>query len=138
MKKTVFIYGLLLAGVVVGLKTLEHKWMVRDISQQVYILFIALSFMALGIWLSYQLIRKNQNKNINSVNHAVIKQLGLSPKELQVLEKMATGLSNQAIANELFISINTVKTHIKNCYTKLSVSSRIQAINKAKDLRVIE
>ncbi len=137
MKKTVIIYGALLAAVVVALKTLEYKWLVRDISQQVYILIIALGFMALGVWISYQLLTKKQTTQPNSQNMAAIKQLGLSPKELQVLEKVVAGLSNQAIADELFVSINTVKTHLKNGYAKLSVSSRVQAINKLKEYNII-
>ncbi len=138
MKKTAIIYGLLLAAFVVVLKTLEYKWLVKEISQQIYILMIALFFMALGVWLSYQLITKKQHTESKDKNLVAIKQLGLSPKELQVLEKVAAGLSNQAIANELFVSINTIKTHLKNSYAKLSVSSRINAINKLKELNIVE
>ncbi len=138
MKKNVIIYGFLLAVVVVGLKTLEYKWMVRDISQPIYILVIAVGFMFLGVWVSYQLLNKKQPQKIGSPNQAAIEQLGLSPKELQVLEKVAAGLSNQAIANELFVSINTIKTHLKNSYSKLSVSSRIHAINKLKALNIVK
>ncbi len=138
MKKTVFIYGLLLAGVLISLKTLEYKWLLRDISQQVYLLIVALGFMALGVWLSFQLIRPKPYKQHAMPNEAAIKQLGLSEKELRVLEKMAQGLSNQDIADELFVSINTVKTHLKNGYVKLEVSSRIKAINKLKSLNIVK
>ena len=94
--------------------------------------------MALGVWLSYQLITKKQHAESKDKNLVAIKQLGLSPKELQVLEKVAAGLSNQAIANELFVSIDTITTRLKNRYAKLSVSSRINAINKLKELNIVE
>ncbi len=137
MKKTVIIYGLLLGVVLIGLKTLEYKWLIRDLSQQLYIFLIALFFMALGVWLSYQFIHKNNNNEFEQNTQAVV-ALGLSARELQVLEKLAEGLSNQQIADTLFVSVNTVKTHLKNGFIKLEVNNRVQAINKLKSLNVVE
>jgi len=65
--------------------------LVRDISQQSYLLLIAVGFMTLGVWISYHLIGNKQSKSLQPRNLAAIKQLGLSAKELRVLEKMAQG-----------------------------------------------
>ena len=63
--------------------------------------------------------------------------LGISKREYEVLELMARGLSNQEIADALFVSINTIKTHVSNLFLKLDTKRRTQAIQKAKELRLI-
>jgi ATP/maltotriose-dependent transcriptional regulator MalT len=71
------------------------------------------------------------------LNEAELNKLGISKREHEVLEWMAKGLSNQEIADKLFVSLNTVKTHTSNLFLKLEVSRRTQAIQKAKQLRLI-
>ena len=61
----------------------------------------------------------------------------LTPQELRVLQLLAMGHSNQEIANALVVSLNTVKSHLKHLYSKLSVSSRIQASTRARDLHLL-
>ncbi|WP_305067289.1 response regulator transcription factor [Marinicella meishanensis] len=138
MTKTAIIYGLGLAVLLLVLKTLEYKWLLQDISWQLYGLFIAVFFTALGLWLSGHLWPKKTTQDPFQVNHQAIQSLQLSERELAVLQKLAAGLSNQAIADELFVSINTVKTHLKNGFSKLEVNNRLQAINKLKALNIIE
>jgi len=138
MKKSMVLYGLGLAALLLLLKTVEYKWLLQDISWQLYGLFIAVFFTALGVWLSSQLWSKQRDDQEFIVNQQAIDALGLSQRELAVLEKLAAGLSNQAIADELFVSINTVKTHLKNGFSKLEVNNRMQAINKLKSLNIIE
>lgn len=67
---------------------------------------------------------------------AVLEQLGITPRELEVLEWMARGLSNQEIAAQMFVSLNTVKTHASNVFAKLGVQRRTQAIQQAKELGI--
>ncbi|HNC12260.1 MAG TPA: LuxR C-terminal-related transcriptional regulator, partial [Cyclobacteriaceae bacterium] len=55
----------------------------------------------------------------------------------EVLELMAKGFSNQEIADKLFVSLNTVKTHSSNLFLKLEVSRRTQAVQKAKELQLL-
>ena len=62
---------------------------------------------------------------------------GLTPRELEVLQLIAQGLSNQEIADRLFLSLNTVKTHTSNVFSKLDVQRRTQAIQKAKELGLL-
>ncbi len=138
MKRTVIIYGLSLALLVVVLKSIEYKWMVRDISWQLYVLFIAVFFTLLGMWFSGRLMRKNELVGPFQPNTKAINALKLSKRELQVLQKLAEGLANQDIADQLYVSVNTVKTHLKNGFSKLEVSNRLQAINKLKELNIIQ
>jgi len=64
-------------------------------------------------------------------------QLGISTREGEVLACLAQGLTNEEIAERLFISTNTVKTHLANLYAKLDVSRRTQALEKARRLGLL-
>jgi LuxR family transcriptional regulator, maltose regulon positive regulatory protein len=61
----------------------------------------------------------------------------LSERELEVLRLIVAGLSNKKITEELFISLSTVKTHLRNIYGKLNVHRRTEAIVKAKELELL-
>ncbi len=61
----------------------------------------------------------------------------LTEREYQVIRLISAGLSNREIAEELYLSINTIKTHTKNIYSKLNVSNRTQAVNRVKELGIL-
>ncbi len=141
MKKTVLIYGALLAILVILLRVLEYRFFVRDLSLEIYIGIIAIFFTSLGIWFGLKLIdrQKSNARSQNGLDNFVInseklKSHGISVRELEVLELMARGLSNQEIANKLFVSLHTIKTHSANLYSKLDVKRRTQAIRKAREI----
>ena len=92
--------------------------------------------MGVGFWVSQRLNWASKPSSFE-VNQAAIEALELSQRELEVLQQLANGLSNQQIADALFVSVNTVKTHLKNGFVKLEVSSRTQAVNKLKTLRIV-
>jgi NarL family two-component system response regulator LiaR len=71
------------------------------------------------------------------LNQEEIEKTGLSKRELEVLQLMAEGLSNEEVAERLYVSLNTIKTHTSRVFEKLDVKRRTQAIEKAKRLRVI-
>lgn len=141
MKRTIIIYGLALAVLIFLLKFIEYRFLVRDLSLEFYIGAIAIFFTMLGVWAGLKLTRK---KTIIVTNPAFrfdqsrLDSLGISKREYDVLELMAQGLSNQEIADKLFVSLNTVKTHSSNLFLKLEVSRRTQAVQKAKQLQLIE
>jgi two-component system, NarL family, response regulator LiaR len=141
MIRTVFIYGLVLAGLIFLLKYLEYRMVVRDLSIEFYVGIVALVFTALGIWAGLKLTRKKViTVTVGPafvLNQAALDRLGISKREHEVLEWMARGLSNQEIADKLFVSLNTIKTHTSNLFLKLEVSRRTQAIQKGKELRLI-
>jgi NarL family two-component system response regulator LiaR len=139
VKKTILLYGLALALLIFILKYLEYRLLVRDLSTEIYVGIIAVTFTAIGIWAGLRLTRKKVIiANAAFVfNDAVLQKLGISKREHEVLELIAQGLSNQEIADKLFVSLNTIKTHTSNLFLKLDVGRRTQAIQKAKEFRLI-
>jgi len=139
MKKTILFYGLTLAALVALLKFIEYRFLIRDLSLEFYIGMVALLFTGLGIWAGLKITRRKTvlvNPNF-ALNDTEINRLGVSPRELEVLELISKGLSNQEIADQLFVSVNTVKTHTSNLFMKMDVKRRTQAIQKAKELQLI-
>lgn len=139
MTRTVILYGLALAALVAVMKFIEYQFFVKSLSAEFYIGIVAVFFTALGIWAGLKLTRK-QVQIIGpefTLNEAELARLDISKRELEVLELMAQGLSNQEIADKLFVSLNTIKTHSSNLFLKLEVNRRTQAIQKARELRLI-
>jgi NarL family two-component system response regulator LiaR len=139
VKRTIFLYSLALAALVFLLKFLEYRFIIRDLSLEFYFGIVAILFTALGIWAGLKLTRK---KIILAgpefiLNESKLQKLGISKRELEVLELISSGLSNQQIADKLFVSPNTIKTHSSNLFIKLEVSRRTQAVQRAKELKLI-
>jgi NarL family two-component system response regulator LiaR len=147
--KAIIIYSISLALLLFFLKWLELRFIIFSHSFEVYIGFIAVIFTALGIWLAAKLskpkietvvvekevyVTKNENFVLDT---SLVTQLELSKRELEILNLLAQGHSNQEIAAKLFVSVSTVKTHIQNLFEKLDVKRRIQAIEKARSLNLI-
>jgi DNA-binding CsgD family transcriptional regulator len=143
MRRTILIYGLAMAALFGLLKYVEYKYFVRDIPLEFYIGLVALMFTAIGIWAGLKLTRPKVIREIVETNgpfelhETNLQKLGLSRREYEVLKLIAAGHSNQEIADKLFVSMSTVKTHVSNVLAKLDASRRTQAIQKAKDLRII-
>ena len=153
--KVLIVYGLLLALLVMLLKLIEYRLIIIDHSFEIYIGSIALLFTILGIWLSTKLIQPKTKTTIIEkekivekpvfinasksfvLNKAALAETELSEREMEVLQLMAKGLSNREIAGTLYVSVNTIKTHIANLFFKLEVSRRTQAVEKAKRLCII-
>lgn len=141
MKKTIFLYAIALALLVFLLKFIEYRFFIRELSLEFYIGLIAVLFTVIGVWAGVKLTRKKTVVIMAGSDFILdedkLKQLGISKREHEVLELMAAGLSNQEIADKLFVSLNTVKTHSSNLFIKLDVKRRTQAIQKAKELRLL-
>ncbi len=137
MIRTVLLYGGAMAVTVFALQWLEYQFFVRALSWEIYIFLIALFFTGLGVWAGHRLTTRSEPKAFEK-NERAIDYLGISEREYEVLQLLGRGLSNREIAEGLFVSPNTVKTHLSNLYGKLEVSRRAQAVNKAKELKLIE
>ena len=136
----VILYGIILAALVFILKYIEYRYIVRQLRMEVYIAVIASLFTLLGIWVGLKLINRKKNPEVNpntEINQTKIKELNISKREYELLDLISKGFSNQEIADKLFISIPTVKTHLSNLFSKLNVQRRTQAIHKAKELKII-
>ena len=145
--KQVLLYGVSLAILLLLLKWLEWHFLIMQHSFEIYAGAIAVFFTALGIWLATKLtspkvktvvIEKPVYTNGDfKLDKAELERLRLSTRELEVLQLMAEGLSNRQIAERLFVSLNTIKTHTSNLFLKLEVERRTQAVEKGKRLSLI-
>jgi len=142
--KETILYGLALALLLFLLKWLELRFVIIDHAFEIYIGAIAFLFTALGIWLAVKLtkpktvvVEKEVYVKDFTLNENELNKLRLSKRELEVLQLMAEGLSNQEIAERLFVSLNTIKTHSSKVLEKLDVERRTQAVEKAKRLSII-
>ncbi|MBK8341586.1 MAG: DNA-binding response regulator [Flavobacteriales bacterium] len=144
---TVVLYGLALAALVFVLKYFEYRFWIRELRVEVYIGLVALLFTALGIWMGSKLLHQQkdlvtaeQGEPVSTppqVDEEALRRIGLSGREREVLQLMATGNSNQEIADKLFISLPTVKSHSSNLFMKSEVKRRTEAVHKAKSLGLI-
>jgi two-component system, NarL family, response regulator LiaR len=151
VKKTVLIYGILGGVLIAALKLVEYRFLVLEHSLEIYGGIIAVLFAGLGIWLGLKLTRTRETVIVREVpvevqvpvggpfarNERRLEQLGITPRELEILEAMAAGLSNREIAERLFVSENTVKTHAARLFDKLSARRRTQAVQRAKEAGLI-
>ena len=127
-------------AVLVGLlRLVEYKYFVREIPLEFFIGLVAILFTILGIWAGLRLTRPKviDTSAPFELDRHNLERLGISKRELEVLELLSRGLSNQEIADTLFVSTSTVKTHVSNILAKLDSSRRTQAISRAKELRII-
>ncbi|MDX6529676.1 MAG: hypothetical protein QOH41_1966 [Blastocatellia bacterium] len=145
MKKHILIYGLCGGVLIVLLKLVEYRFLVVQHSIEIYGGLIALLFAGLGIWLGLKLTKNKETIIIREVpaprsftlNEVRLRELGITRRELEILELIAGGLSNREIAEKLFVSENTVKTHSSRLFDKLSARRRTQAVQLGKELGLI-
>jgi two-component system, NarL family, response regulator LiaR len=139
MRKTILLYGGAMAALTGILKLIEYRFFVHDLSLEFYLGTVAVLFTGLGIWAGQKLTRKKViiAKPEFKLNEPELQRLGISKREYEVLELIAQGLSNQEIADRLFVSLNTVKTHSSNLFMKLDVRRRTQAVQRAKELGLL-
>lgn len=143
MKRQIFIYGLVGGLLVTALKWTEYRYLVIEHSFAIYGGLTAAVFAILGIWLGRKLSSR-QSAAIHEVqvpatavpfapNQLKREQLTITPREMEVLELIANGMSNREIAAKLFVSENTIKTHSSRVFDKLGARRRTQAVQLAKE-----
>jgi len=146
MKKHILIYGVCGGLLIVLLKLIEYRFLVMERSLEIYGGLVALMFASVGIWLGLKLTRTRETVIVKEVpvparefvmDQDRLAQLGITARELEILKLIAGGMSNREIAEKLFVSENTVKTHSSRLFEKLSAKRRTQAVQIAKELRLI-
>ena len=152
MKKQILMYGLLygLCGglLILALRVIEYRFLVIQHSFEIYGGLIAVLFAGVGIWLGLKLTRKEEVIVVRevpvsaiqpfTVNDENVRILGITKRELEILDLIARGMSNREIANQLFVSENTIKTHSSRLFDKLSAKRRTQAVQIGKEMGLIE
>lgn len=145
------LYGLCGGVLITVLKLTEYRFLVVDHSLEIYGGLVAALFSGLGIWLGLTLTRKKAQASVLQASGSPqvsggapfaadaqrINELGITPRELEILGLMATGLSTREIAERLFVSENTVKTHSSRLFDKLGAKRRTQAVQLGKEARLI-
>ena len=147
MRKYVLLYGLLGGILIAGLRFIEYRWLVVEHSVEIYGGLVAAVFASVGIWLGLRLTRHTETVVVREVmvpapadfvrDERKVESLGITPRELEILQLIAEGLSNKEIAERAFVSENTVKTHSSRVFEKLGARRRTQAVQLAKQLRLI-
>ena len=147
MWKHALLYGLVGGVLIAGLKAIEYRWLIVQHSIEIYGGLVALVFAVVGIWLGRRLTRDRRTVVVREVlvpapaefirDEARLGSLGITPRELEILELIAQGLSNKEIAERVFVSENTVKTHSSRVFDKLGARRRTQAVQLGKALRLI-
>jgi len=147
MRRTVLLYGLLGGLLILVLKLIEYRFLVVENSVEIYGALIAAIFAGLGIWLGLKMTGRRAEKEVVVVretpsdrfvaDRARLQQLGITPREHEILTHIAAGLSTREIAEALSVSENTVKTHSSRLFNKLNARRRTQAVQIAKELGII-
>ena len=151
MRKSILLYGLLGGILIAVLRLIEYRYLVVQHSLEIYGGLVALLFSAIGLWLGFKLTRVKEvpvevrvpvpvEVRVSTpfvVDPSRLDALGITPREYQILELIAAGMSNREIAAKLFVSENTVKTHSSRLFDKLNAKRRTQAVQLAKDAGLI-
>ena len=150
--KRVLVYGLVGGLLIALLKVLEYEHFIRAYPTEIYGGIVAVLFTAVGIHLGLRWKREREPTVVVReilvpapaaepgpfvVDAAKLAELGITPREHEILGLIAEGLSNREIGARLFISENTVKTHSSRLFDKLGVARRVQAVHKARELRLV-
>ena len=137
MLRTALIYGALLAVGAVALQWLQFQAWTRGHISQAYIALIAAAFLGLGVWVGARLFRQAPRAAEFEPNLPALAALGITRREHEVLQLVASGQSNKEIARRLSVSPHTVKTHVGRLYEKLQAARRTDAVLRARELRLI-
>jgi two-component system, NarL family, response regulator LiaR len=149
VNKNVFLYGLLGGLLIALLKVIEYRFLVVEYSVEIYGGLIAALFAGLGVWLGLRITRPTSTpQTVGALapmpatspfvrDAGQVQALGVTRRELEILELIAQGLSNREIAEKLFVSENTVKTHSSRVFDKLGAKRRTQAVQLGKERGLI-
>jgi DNA-binding CsgD family transcriptional regulator len=137
MARVILLYAGALGLTATLLAWLQYRYLARAFSFEIYLLLVAGGAVVFGAWLGNRLTPRRAPPGPFERNSAAVRSLGLSPRELEILDRLAAGESNKEIARRLGISPNTVKTHVARVYEKLAVQRRVQAVEKARFLALI-
>lgn len=135
-------------GILIALlKFIEYKHFIHAYPTEIYGGILAVIFTMVGVYVGLRLTRQTEVVVVKEVrvresepfvlDESKLRELGITPREHEILGLIAEGLSNREIAERLFVSENTVKTHSSRLFEKIGVNRRMQAVQKGKELGLI-
>lgn len=136
MKKTILVFALLIFAILLLFQLSNYAMISGDLNTEIVVAVIAVVFFFVGVYLNKKSLHKKRSISIE-IDHKKVKELDISNREYEVLFAISEGLSNKEIAEKLFVSESTIKTHVSNLLVKLNAKRRTQAIQIAKDLQII-
>jgi DNA-binding NarL/FixJ family response regulator len=145
MRPIIIGFGLLILCLLILFQIGEVNFIKGNVKLEVIVAIVAFIFFFVGLYFNYQAQKKAVTEKISSnqiisedkIDYEQLKKTGLTQREHEVLLKMVEGLSNQEIASALFLSESTIKTHVSNILFKLEAKRRTQAIQIAKQLKIV-
>ena len=151
LARHVVLYGLVGGLFIVALRTIEYRWLVVEHSIEIYGALVAAVFAAAGIWIGLRVTARREKVVVREVpvrvevpvalpfevDEARVASLGITPRELEILNLIAAGLSTREIAERIYVSENTVKTHSSRVFSKLGARRRTQAVQLAKEYKLL-
>jgi DNA-binding CsgD family transcriptional regulator len=137
MWKRIALYSALLAAGTLALQWFDYQRLARVHSGEVYYFLIAAAFLVLGIVIGARVIGARHRPAVFDGNPKALEALGISPREVTVLQELAAGRSNKEIAARLNVSPNTVKTHVARLFEKLGARRRTDALRRARELGLV-
>ncbi len=136
MKKTVLVFGLLILALLLLFQFSKYALISNNLQIELIITIIAIVFFVIGVYINKKSLNKSKIPS-TEINQKKIEELELSKREYEVLQKISEGLSNKEIAEKLFLSESTIKTHVSNLLLKLNAKRRTQAVQIAKAFQII-
>lgn len=136
MKKTILVFSGLILALVLLFQLSTYSIHSGNLKTEVAVAIIAVVFLIVGIYINKKSLHKQQEVH-KDINHQKIKDLEITEREYQVLQAISEGLSNKEIADKLFLSESTIKTHVSNLLVKLNAKRRTQALQIAKTYQII-
>lgn len=147
MKQVIIGFGILIFALLALFQVARMQSLRSDYRIEIWIAIFSIVFFIIGIFLSKKMFRSKPRvieKEVQihvtepfTIDNKQLDKLGLSKREYEILQLINEGLSNQQIADKIFVSENTVKKHISNLFLKLDVERRTEAIRKGKELKII-
>jgi DNA-binding NarL/FixJ family response regulator len=139
--REIALYGVCGGILIAALRLAEYRFLVLRHSVEIYGAIVAAVFAGLGIWLGGTITKKKAEVVFRDgpfvLDEARVRELQLTPRELEILGLIAEGLSNKEIAERVFVSENTVKTHASRVFDKLGARRRTEAVQLGKSWRLI-
>ena len=136
MKKTILVFSGLILALVLLFQLSTYSIHSGNLKFEFAVAIIAVVFLVDGIYINKRSLNKN-NLAATEINYQRIKELEITSREYEVLQAIAKGLSNKEIADQLFLSESTIKTHVSNLLVKLNAKRRTQALQIAKSYKII-
>ena len=137
MKKTIFVFGSLIIALMLLFQLSKYSVVNGNFSLELIFVVIAICFFVIGFYFYKKIAPKNTTVEKKQIDSKKIKSLEITDREYEVLELISKGLSNKEIAENLFLSESTIKTHVSNLLIKLNAKRRTQALQIAKELNII-